>query len=54
MKSLIHLFGQDEPQKSFKQFAQLSTNDMLLVKGGDGEPQDDLWPPIPPLPPTTK
>jgi len=50
MKSLIHLFGQDEPKKSFKQFAQLGTNDMLLVKGGDGDPiDDDLWPPVPPI-----
>jgi len=49
MKTLIHLFGQDETKKSFEQFVQLSINSMLMIKGGDGDPQDDdLWPPIPP------
>ena len=48
MKTLIQLLGQDETKKSFEQFTQLSYNDMLMIKGGDGDPDDDLWPPIPP------
>jgi len=52
MKNLIHLFVNDDVKKSFEQFSQLSTNDMLMIKGGDGDPQDDiLLPPIPPIKP---
>jgi len=53
MKKLIHLFVNEEVGKSFEQFTQLSYNDMLIVKGGDGEPkEEDLIPPMPPMPPT--
>lgn len=49
MKNLIHLFVNDDIKKSFEQFTKLSYNDMLMIKGGDGEPQEEIL--IPPTPP---
>lgn len=54
MKNLIYLFVQNEEKKSLELFKQLSNKDMLIVKGGDGDPQDILYPPVPPIPPTKK
>jgi len=51
MKKLNQLQQTIETQVSFPCFEALNKLEMQLVKGGDGDPQNDL-PPPPPPPPT--
>ena len=50
MKTLRNIFGNDETKKSMDNFStELDLNAMLMIKGGDGDNDDDLWPPtVPP------
>jgi hypothetical protein len=46
MKTLFNTFGNKENKKSMSNFSDiLNINAMLLIKGGEGDPTDDLWPP---------
>jgi hypothetical protein len=46
MKTLKNTFGNKENKKSINSFSDLlDINAMLLIKGGEGDPDDDLWPP---------
>jgi hypothetical protein len=47
MKTLKNIFGIKESKKSMNSFlTNLDLNAMIMIKGGDGEPEnDDFWPP---------
>ncbi len=48
MKTLKNIFGIEETRKSINSFSnKLDFNAMIMIKGGDGDDDDDLWaPPI--------
>ena len=46
MKTLKNLFGTKETEKSINAFVNiLNAAAMIQVKGGDDDPDNDLWPP---------
>jgi hypothetical protein len=46
MKTLKNIFGIEETKKTITNFSgKLDLNAMMMVKGGEGDPDDDLWPP---------
>jgi len=46
MKTIRNTFGNKENKKSLKNFSDiLNMNAMILIKGGEHDPTDDLWPP---------
>jgi hypothetical protein len=46
MKTLKNTFGNKENKKSMNNFSDiLNISAMILIKGGEGDPDDDLWPP---------
>ena len=46
MKTLRNLFGIKETKKTMNSlFNELDMNAMLMIKGGDEDPDNDLWPP---------
>lgn len=46
MKTLQNLFGTTQENKSMNTFFNaLTTDAMLLIKGGEEDPDEDLWPP---------
>lgn len=46
MKTLKNIFGSNETKKTMNSFlSKLDLNAMILIKGGDADPEDDLWPP---------
>ncbi len=45
MKTLKDLFGNKRTKKTISSFLnQLDINDMIVIKGGDGDHDEDLWP----------
>jgi len=47
MRTLKNTFGNKQTMKSLNNFSEtLDINTMILIKGGEGDPIDDLWPPI--------
>ncbi len=46
MRTLKNTFGNKQNRKSINNFTDtLDINTMILIKGGEGDPDDDLWPP---------
>jgi len=46
MKTLKNFFGNQETKKTINNFSStLKIESMLMIKGGDGDADDDLWPP---------
>ena len=46
MKTLKNIFGIKKSKKSMNSFSnKLDFNAMLMVKGGDGDDEEDYWPP---------
>ncbi|MBU8891265.1 MAG: hypothetical protein KOO66_00690 [Bacteroidales bacterium] len=51
MKSLKNIFETKETKRTMNSFLnKLDLNAMIMIKGGEGDNDDDLWPPttIPP------
>jgi len=49
MKALKNFFAQSKSEKSIANFSDyLTVQSMLIIKGGDGDTQndDDSWPPV--------
>jgi len=46
MKTLKKIFGITETKKSMNSFSnKLDLNAMIMIKGGEEDHDDDLWPP---------
>ena len=46
MKTLRNILGTEKSKKSMNSFSnKLDFNAMLMIKGGDGDGDIDLWPP---------
>ena len=46
MKTLKNIFGIEESRKSINSFSdKLDFNAMLMIKGGNDDGDEDLWPP---------
>jgi hypothetical protein len=46
MKTLKGIFGINETKKSMNSFSSnLDLNAMIIIRGGEADPEDDFWPP---------